>query len=690
MESSSSSEEDDQPTQLFFDRGHMFIEYRQKLETVASLTPFSGPPPQPQICHVPPPTTETMDVEEPAAPQAEERQLVTQPPSGTVVYRLFRYLHDDVVSRLLVPYTQLLELIQQRCQRLVPDTERRQSHIQAMLRAYVRRLLLAALALDEDGARMQQVLQQLEELYLWWGGREVTGAKNNYVHVRQLHQLMEATYQESLDTATDKFYQKCADAKRRGRRPGHESANPPHPLNQLKAEYILSHKSAPPVVYDERDSQFYLAYKAQQPVASSQLSVDYYPVFVKLLGVVNECVPSANNHGWFTERARQAVQCLGPRDWPMHGLMQSLLNLQGVLERRRLCLNLKGTKQAYHCAYTGQRLQDGDEVWLLRLLVLCPQRHRVWQRESRQPATKTDDPRLLSSIRCYYIKTRVTGLCSLFYQDFDEAYKQRYPEYFRATGPKRTLPGTSSPRLLPSHRRFLFNPLWLALGRLQRFVAENNMAPMLWDTARRECYATLRQRVQPHMEALGRDPATMTQELHFVVFTVLFGVERLEQLSEAMQCDALKIRDLTGLVLEALLDFTDAMFDLVTPVSSTTAPDSVGKASYSLSRLGLPHTEQSEAVMVVRPLLRAGSEALPLLHCLLALSDRRQRQSPPLSYSEKAQRRDWLEQCVTQHAFLFMMVYDALYQPNTQLDALTFPDALALMQRLGVTLNNGA
>lgn len=691
---------------IFFDRRRMFVEYRKTLEPVSSLecpvSPVIGLGPASTWSAVHPPEEED-NVEE-IMPEENtnhntmdrEELLVVQPPSGTVVYQLFRYLQEDVIQRLLVPTTELIALIRERCPSLVPDTERRLQHFDAMLRAYVKRFLLLALTLDERGGRMLQILNQLEGLYLCWGDGDIEGAKNNYNHLSLLHQLLEQVTRESLNRSTDQFYLKCADAKRRGRRPGHESANPPHPLNQLKAEYILSHKSAPPVVYNEDNQRFYLAYKAQQPVASSQLSVDYYPVFLQELRIVNDCVPRHDNHGWFLEKCRLAAKQLTPRDWPMHGLMQSLLNLQAVVERRRVHIRYTKGGKRHYCAYTGLQLQDGEEVWFLKLLVLCPKRHRVWQRQGLQSASKTDDPLLLPSLRCYYIKSRVTGgAISLFYSDFDDSYKRCHPDYFypggslslegaeRTERTERKRPHPSILRWLPINRRYMFNPLWVIMGRLHRFITENRMSDMLWDWHRRESYTAFRQRFSDCVQSTLTDQSTdCQQELRFIVFTSLFGVQQLEQLSEPLRSDASKIRELTDLVLEAVVIFTDAMFDFCSPSHSV---ESVARASYPLPLL-LPDSTEEDQAIIIRPQLQ--SMDLPLLRALCQLSDKK-KPAVERSYQERRQRMTLLEQCVCNHAFLFMSLYDLLYKPSEQLESLTFPNALTLMQRMNLSLNSG-
>ena len=681
-----------QRDQFFFDDVHLFSEYRRQLESVASLECDGSTlamsedlaPPEDMVIEMPrSPVAQRTEVATP--PTTENgRTLVTQPPSGTVVYKLFHYLEEGVTQRLQVPYEQVIALLRERCVKLVPDTERRQQQITATTRAYAHYTLLRMLTADANGARMKTILSQLQELYLWWAGEPVRDAKNNWAHITQLHALMARTHTESLDCANDQFYRKCADVKKRGRRPGHENANPPHPLNQLKAEYILSAKTAPPVVYNQSDQQFYLAHSATQPLAGSQLAVDYYPVFVKLLGVVNACVPRHDNHGWFTERLRQAAQHLSSRDWPMRGLVCSLMNLQAVLEHRRV--RIVARDRRYYCCYTGQALQDGEEVWLLRLLVHSAERHRQWVREGRQPVSKADEPLLTGSVRCYYIKTRVTGLCSLFFSEFDARYKQKFPEYFQAAPSPAKKRATTPQRLLPTNRRLLFSPLWALLNQQQRFVEVNELAPALWDTTRAESYATFKDRVAPLMQAVDVERAE--EQLLLVIFVALFGVHTVEELEAPLRRDLAKIREFTRLVLEATLVFTDLMFEPLAQGQSPLQSESVGRAVYSMPLLGIVCDEQKPTaqLLVVRPELQ-GEHSQSLLGALLALSDRAHTGRGERAYMERRQQLQLLEQCICNHAFYFMLLYETLYCSSDRLDALSFTEARALRGRLGLILN---
>jgi hypothetical protein len=657
---------------IMFDPRSMLIERRKLLESVASLGDYRG-----AVVTRPTPVEE-MDVEAPQSPVQRQRTLVLSPPGGTVVFRLFRLMKDDVVKRLSSSVEQLMDTVRASCPALLSDScsERRATYIGNALYAYTRRMIANTLARDENGTRLRVCLQQLEELYLCWGlipgpdkaVRLVEGAKNNYTHVDMYHTLLTDTYEVSRNPSTDKFYETCADTRPRGRQPRAVSNNPPNPLNQLKKDYIESLKSAPPVVFDESDGNCYLAHEATQPLASSQLTVDYYPLFFKCLDIVNGCVPRKDNHGWFTARLRTALRQLTPKQWPMHGLIQSLCNLQGVLERRKVCVRARPGKQ-YYCCYTGQRLKDGEEVWLLRLLVLCPDRHLVWVKKGNPPTgSKADHPQLRSSIRCYFMKTQASGLCSIFHREFEAEYREKFT-------PNTLMVRT---RELPLNRRYVFNPLWRLMHRLHHYITHNYLTPVLKD-ATGETYQAFRTRMDPLFSQISLAP----EELRYIVFTGLFGVNTLDDLSPIVQLQREMVSGLAQSVIDIVLDVLDTTLDFNSG-GVTERQLTVYHSTFTLPLLGVSEKAQS-LQNVIRPQL--AMEA-PLLWALLSHSDRRRaerRDGGPDSH-EKTLRMERVQQSLCTHPFLLLALHDTLYKSCGQLEELALPEALSLLSDLSLTV----
>jgi len=743
--------------QLFFDDRHLFGHYRERgLESVASLytktstTKRRRQPvaPQAPVVTTPPtvqpvqptqpvePPVETMDVEVDTVPSPVEEAvdaavaapppdlLVTQPPSGAVVFSLFPYLSDEMVARLLPDPLGIERVIHDRCHHLLRDVEKRRSQIASMQRAFICRLLLEMLAMDERGHRFGQMLARFEELYLLWEDEAVVqarqragtdaqqrrtaierafvrGGKNNATNVDRLHTLALETYALTQTPERDKWAEKCANAKQRGRKPRAEKEHEPHPIDRIRASQIESLRTMPPVVYNEQDRQCYLAFAPPKDavVANSQLKVDYYPLCVKVLDVFCQGLPRDTNHGWFTARLRRAARCLTPRQWPMHGLVQSLINLEGVVERTRVRLQLRQPTDRYYCCYSGLPLQDGEEVWRMRLLVLSPARHQKWVVEGERPMAPHLAPELERSVRVYYMKSRVTSVTSLFYTDFPDHYRRQHGAYFSARESRLLTVTTSAPpprgsasssaRQLPVNRRYTCNSLWTLLNRLKRFVEENRMRTMLWDRDSRESYDVYAARTL-NLLALLQDEAFETQFLYYL-FTSLFGVSVAEELPVTAQQQPQQVRDYLEMTLDVVLDFVDLMFDFLPPGHAAATTERVSNATFALPSLGVANNsdERPNQQLVVKPLLLCGAAESPVLRNLFLLSDRRQSERVgTMDYGERRQRLQRVESMVCHHAFLFMVLYDALYLSSPELTLLSFTEAMHHLSCMGISLHS--
>lgn len=690
------------PLRFSFEPRMLHIEYRDVLEHIDTL---DGPKP------VVDQEVESMEVEMPCSPPMSPAGspraitvatteattgavVVTNPPAGSVVHTLFHYTEEPQIQRLALPIQSVLETVRQRYMPLLGRVEELRDRIQTMLRVFARSLLMGVLSRDEHGARIAQIQQRLDELYVWYDDREVPQGRLNWAHADRVQSLMEQVTRESLDHANDKWYAKCADVRKRGRKPGSEKENPPHALNRLKAEYIESQKTVPPVCYNEQARQFELQQPYQGPVPpSAQLLVNYYPAFVKVLSCTNDMVPRASNHGWFTQTVRQAVRQLTPREWPMHGLVQSLLNLEAVLERRRV----RVTRGGLFCCYSGQPLVPGEEVWLLRLLVRSHERQRAWQ--ANPPLQPWLDPLLEKSVRCYMLKTKLCSVTSLFYTPLPDAYRAKFPHYFASTNPfvqplatTATVTTTSSTaatkraktttrRTLPLNRRYCCHTLWCALAQLLRFATDNQLAPMLWER-HRESLQTRLVRMRLVWDTL--DTLDWATHLDYALFTSLTGHASYEAMPPE-QRDSAVLREYVGVTRDIVLDWLDLTLEFVPPVQHDAVEDGLCTAQFAVQALGLKPDETQRAPSV-KPQLHASQH---LLRALLQASDKRHcNRATPLQDAEKRSRMQRLQQHLVRHPFLFLSLHDACFARCDELPLLGFPDALQQLKGLGIELHS--
>jgi len=99
--------------------------------------------------------------------------------------------------------------------------------------------------------------------------------------------------------------------------------------------------------------------------------------------------------------------------------------------------------------------------------------------------------------------------------------------------------------------------------------------------------------------------------------------------------------------------------------------------------------ERPNQQLVVKPLLLCGAAESPVLRNLFLLSDRRQSERVgTMDYGERRQRLQRVESMVCHHAFLFMVLYDALYLSSPELTLLNFTEAMHHLSCMGISLHS--
>lgn len=618
----------------------------------------------------------------------ENRIPVSKLPTGASVYTLFKYLETSSVSRFMPSLKDIIDNVKLRCKNLVPDIERRKKHITNMMRSFVRYLILIMLTVDERGDRMSEILSTLNSLYFEYDDILVENGKNNYKHVDHLYALICQTYDESIDMNTDTFYIKCSAEKNLGRTPIAVKNNPPHQLNRVKEKYIKPAKTNPPVKYDEEDGEFFMDRPGpMSPNNNTQREVDYYPVFLKILSVFRDIIPLPTNHGWFTQSLNKAVRKLNYQDWPMYGLVNSLLNMEGLIDKRRIKLTLSNQNKTYYCCYSGLPLVQGEEVWLIRILVYSSERYKLWAKEGKIPAEPHKSNLLKSNIKNYLMKTSICATQSLFYSDFTEDYKNMYPEHFglksKITGPQRSL---------PMNRTHQYNTLWYTLNRLIYFIEENHMHAMLFHN--KESMRTFAQRLSPQILVLDEEHNFEENLLRFIL-QAIYGVSEIEDLPAIVKNDRKILDSYLSQMLSIIIDFVDLMFDYITvPVIASTVVESTKKFFFNLPELGIIENDENlDKIFVVKPQLRIPFENDGLLKNLFNLSEKRKEQLNGLFFMNMKRieidaRLYRLQLAIKTHPFFFMLFFSRLYLSHTLLPKMNFMEANKIFCSLSIVLNN--
>lgn len=653
-----------------------------------------------------------------------ERILVLEPPSATAVYQLFRYFHDALIEKLLMNYWNIHQYISDR---FSPDQlrnlEKHADQIRSAARAMVRRMILELFTVDEKGAKMKQILSQLEELYLLKDPPSssssskkstsaachervaIKGGKSNFINVDAIHRNTEKTHKQSLLDESDPFKEKCSGPKKRGRHSSQTKDNRPDRVDQIKSSHILSQKSVPPIVYDPSDEQFYIS-SSSNGVIGVQNMVDYYQVFLLELDIFNDCIPRPSNHGAFLIWLNKGVRCLTPKEWPMHGMMKSIMNMERLFPLKKKRIEKDGV---YRCAYTGQRLRAGEEVWHVRILVNDGERYKQWVIGQKLPPSPPNAPEFMRSVKAYYIKTKVTGLVSLFFTEFLALSPMDIARNARkivktpvsttnnkpVTGPKERSVWTKPSSLsgLPENRAFSVNTLWLLLNRLRVGVDEMGLGDFIWLDGTVVPFNVLMERqIEQFREiSTNQDMGSGANALQCILFMTTFGRETNYQVGLEILSDP-NASGYLSLIHTSVLDFIDIMFPFHhhrAVSTTTTTTDPIIRQSFSLKLFDV-HTTSDDRNTVV-PVIACPDS--PLLSELFSQSIQRHeyRQSCQYKedYQEKKARIDYLEFYLTRHPFLFLSLFYMIFEPYCEIkDKSSFLEVQSLLKKMGLFISN--
>jgi hypothetical protein len=640
---------------LRFDTETLFGHYRsEEVESVEVLRP-SRPLVTPSYTYgmevEEEPPQRSLPCEEVPFPHAATEELTLMlEKQASLVYTLFAYLGEDYVNKLMPSMEAFRALIHDRCKPLLGVVNEQAPKIEAVWRVFVQRMLVEMLAVDARGVKIREVLTALEELYL------VRGGKSNLANLDEVHRLTRETTAESLNFAGDDFYHKCAGPKKRGRRPGSENQQVPHQLNLIKAHFVTKKSGAAP-------------------------ALDTYPLFVKVLSIFNDCVPAHHNHGWYLETLHRAVRCLTWREWPARGLVRSLLNAEAVLERRRRVLTEEDVVRPRHCAYSGLSLVAGEEVWHLRILLNSGERHREWVKAGRLPAEPNTDPLFTSSVRAYLIKARIVSLCSVFYAPLpvpESVIVLPPPLKFRNNG-------------LPPNRQYSLNTLWLLLNQLRNFIADNRLGPYIFHrTEAGGSYAEELARLGTVLSQLGEQ--SFPTHLRTFLLVATFGEAYLKDICEGRREAHPNVAAYAEMLKETVLDFIDLMFSFTVGRTPLTRDVVVFRQfNLPLFEVVMNETAQSRKRFLaengsnkdVRPRVREAAQEL--LAQLLAMSAERAAEGQ--SHQAQRERLSLVEMALAKHPFLFMTIYEFLFQPEGTARLSSLPDSVTLLNKMGLCIN---
>lgn len=638
---------------------------------------------------------------------------IDNPPSGSIVYQLFQYFEKDYISKIVPRYEEIERSIRERCNltALVADIGKQRKNIVLIMETLVRIMILEVLCLDDKGGKIRQITNRFKEFYLLDitnGGRPLKGCKSNLSNTEKVNALIISSNKISADKKRDLFYIEQSGTRQRGRIPLSKNGKKPDIVSALKSEFILSSKTIPPVYYDEKKKKFFIdVLRSSKSVEDTlaivnsdnniQYPVDYYSVFLKIQDIFSAAIATVENHGWYLTRIKQALHRLTPQQWPMKGLVRSILNAESIFAIRELVIP-KST-ESYYCAYSGERLYEGDKVWHIRILLNDGGRYQKWEKDGKRPASPNTAPEFKKSMKAYFIKQYITSQCSIFYTEMDPEYKKlcltKSTPNSSITIPS-PLPLQNNlskipPYYLPYNRQMSVNTLWYSLMQLRASITKHqldNFTYLLNSIGGRNGvkYSQLMsdyiKTIQimshnnNHNNTHGIDDGTMQIRVMIYCSTIPWCISTpITNLEESTFVD---------MMFDILLDFIDLLFPYTEFDRPEPLPIPIEKREIIFPKLGLPlkNTKNTIANVNIKPRL---SNTL-ILSNLLILSDKRRENDQEYGKMNESVKLERLEMYIMKFPCLFLSYFYSIY--HFQFDGtqppLTLPETFNLMQKFNL------
>lgn len=364
--------------------------------------------------------------------------------------------------------------------------------------------LLALICQDKHSAKITDLLDRFHEIFITNSGGTTgktvrSNGLANIRHVEHLHHLIEKTHSTAQRPEKDEFYEKCTAQKKRGRTSQAERLKQPDVINRLRKEYITPKKATNPSSARERASLFQdlclpmgeegdeegaeedadmeeedddvqIVNGRSQDTEENEHAIvltDKYVLFCQILRLLHHTAPSVANYGSYLTNMYRLIRLADEDEtihWPMHELCKSILNMEACIEIRLIeSLALEG--ETYHCSYSGERLQEGDSVYLIRILEYDAARHRKWRINKAKPVGRLfEEPALLKDVSVYMVQRNRVSPAGLFPIDFTPQYKERHAAYF--SGAQQTV-------VLRTHTTTC--KVWCYVDRMRRLIYEHGL-----------------------------------------------------------------------------------------------------------------------------------------------------------------------------------------------------------------------
>jgi hypothetical protein len=578
------------------------------------------------------------------SPARIERLILKDTPSTGGVYTLLSYLDDEVINRITINYQCIQDKISHCCPPLSPEFSNNRDVNIELFHALIRRTILELLSFCDKGRKIRTMMMELEKLYM------TKQYKADFKNSDNVHQLIDATIRLIDNPTSDVFYQKYSGVLDKGRHSRKEKENQPNRVDAIRKTYIMSRKQVPPIRYDETTKTFYIetTQSLDKSLDISNYQIDLYPLFVKVLRVQNEVIPRPNNHGHYLNKLFSMMRHLSSKQWPMKGLVRSIIRMERVLEKRKIRVPDNGV--TYYCAYSGIKLEPGEEVWHVRILLNNLDRHNTWHIDGKQPREPNTAPDYTSSIRAYFIKTQITSRCCLVY----------------------------SPYIPPmdhvlANRNYSYNALYYTLIQLRLFLKQHNLEDYLFHHDDSINYRDSINKLTNVLSTTISSPNFKDVFLQFIFHATLYkiNVSRIDVERSSQYCFCM---------LDIVLDFIDLLF-IPQPVSlQKVQRTQVIEEEINIRDVPLLSTNKP----VKKPIL---SDKSPLKYLLKLCDERQINRTTPMTESEKQQRLIRLETTLSMHPYLFITLFNVIYTADHTESNHNFTEIATLLKKLNFKFN---
>lgn len=345
------------------------------------------------------------------------------------IYTLFEYMKEDFLQKLRLDYDEMYTMFSERARPLLDEIEEDKERIIEIIDTFVTRMVLGLITQDKVAVKTRaDMIDRIEAFYDHRQGKPVIAVKNDFLNYDYVNECISRRCKEASDEATDELNIRFSEPKKRGRHPKLKTECVINEIETISSEYIVKRLALSQAAVIAQNNQRLVDSPSRE--SPKLTSVDYYPIFQKILETYNRCVPKQNNHGFYIQRLMHFIRVLDSRQWPLHGLMKMVNNMNYFVHAESVKMRFDRTKKRFYCCYSGLEIQNNETVTCLRLVENDAQRLKEWRDNPISVGKPFEAPEFTRSIAIYYLKKELCCPSTLFYTPHTESYKAHFPDYF--------------------------------------------------------------------------------------------------------------------------------------------------------------------------------------------------------------------------------------------------------------------